>query len=130
MFKSIDSRAKWLRLVLIFGVWTLIGLCFAAQLYIAYSNGKQAIAWDRAVKLELTYWYLVAALSPAILWLSRRFPMDRLHWLSSSLAHVLFGGLFSIVHSGSYLLISMLLSQNGDQGPIPSPIDLLRLVFS
>lgn len=77
-----------LQWVLIFGVWTLIGLTFGAQLYLAYSRGRQHISWTKALFLELTYWYLVGILSPGILWLARKFPIDRQRWLRNLLIHI------------------------------------------
>src|SRR5262249_27318405 len=107
------SRARQMTLlqwVLVFGVWTLIGLTFGAQLYLAYSRSRQPISWTKALFLELTYWYLVGILSPAILWLARKFRIDRQRWLSSLLVHIAAGGLFSFVHSAIYLFISLSIS--------------------
>jgi two-component system LytT family sensor kinase len=130
MLNFVDSRPRWVRLTFILGVWTIMASCFAAGLYVAYSSGKQAVAWNRVVVLDLTYWYLVAALAPAVLWLSRRFPLDRQHWPRNAAIHMLLGGLFSVAHSGVYLTISIFLLSTGDDNAGLSPMDLVRLVFS
>jgi sensor histidine kinase YesM len=119
-----------LQWVLIFGVWTLIGLTFGAQLYLAYSRGRQHISWTKALFLELTYWYLVGVLSPGILWLARRFPIDRQRWLRNLLIHIAGGGLFSIAHSAIYLFLSLSVSEAGYTNPFSSVAELLRMVFS
>jgi two-component system LytT family sensor kinase len=119
-----------LQWVLVFGVWTLIGLTFGAQLYLAYSRGRQHISWTKALFLELTYWYLVGILSPGILWLARKFPIDRQRWLRNLLIHIMGGGFFSIVHSAIYLFISLSVSDAGYTNPFSSVAELLRMVFS
>ena len=128
--KSRTRQMTLLQWVLVFGVWTLIGLTFGAQLYLAYSRSRQPISWAKALFLELTYWYLVGILSPAILWLARKFRIDRQRWLSSLLVHIAAGGLFSFVHSAIYLFISLSISDGGYANPFSSVSELFRLVFS
>lgn len=46
-----------------------------------------------ALLLSLPYWYLCAALGPAVVWLCRRFPIQSGRWISSLVAHSIAGTL-------------------------------------
>src|SRR5215510_6093356 len=46
------------------------------------------IRWERIFAVELSYAYIWAALTPFILWLARRFPIERSHWIRSLLIHL------------------------------------------
>ncbi len=81
--------------------WTLLGLFFATQSYInthmsyaAYA--KRPLSWGQAVVLSLSEWYLWAMLAPLILWLARRFPIERPVRLRRFLIHALAGLVLSV----------------------------------
>ncbi|HVH68819.1 MAG TPA: LytTR family DNA-binding domain-containing protein [Gemmatimonadales bacterium] len=65
-------RLKW------FGFWTLVGLCFAAQQFLAGRRlPSHATAWWQALAASLSMWYLWGLLSLVVAWLARRFRVDR-----------------------------------------------------
>ncbi|HKR02648.1 MAG TPA: histidine kinase [Pyrinomonadaceae bacterium] len=82
-------RSSWARLGLIFGVWTIIGLVFAAQWYFAAFRSDQPVPWSRALYVQMSWCYLWAISTPLVLWLVRRFPVDKQNWLRNSLTHLL-----------------------------------------
>ncbi|HYP26277.1 MAG TPA: histidine kinase [Blastocatellia bacterium] len=86
-------RHRWFRWGLITGIWTLFGLLFASQQYLATSRTTRPMAWYDALLLELSYAYLWALLTPLMLWLSRRFRIERARWYRSLLIHIFFGTL-------------------------------------
>jgi signal transduction histidine kinase len=86
-------RSLWARAALIFGVWTVIGLAFSAQGYLAASRLPQPISWRRALFIQMSWSYHWALATPLILWLVRRLPLDRRHWLRNSAAHLLLSSL-------------------------------------
>jgi two-component system LytT family sensor kinase len=86
-------RSLWARAALIFGVWTVIGLAFSAQGYLAASRMPQPVPWRRALFIQMSWSYHWALATPLILWLVRRLPLDRRHWLRNSAAHLLFSSL-------------------------------------
>ncbi len=81
-----------IRLRLIFGTATLLGFfsAFAAFYYITAfeTEPKHKTTFVQLLLLNLNYWYSWALITPAILWLARRFPLERTAWTRSVPAHV------------------------------------------
>lgn len=78
---------QWL---LLFAVWTGIGLFYFTQ-----SAVQLALSRDRTPLWHpLVSWlvgvYLAALFTPLVLWLGRRFPLSRQHWLGPGLIHLQF----------------------------------------
>jgi hypothetical protein len=89
-------KKRSLRWVLAFLLWTLIGLCFAGQLYLSRAKIGQPVSWGFAIGRALSDWYVFALLSIPALWLARRFRIERGHWLSAVFIHIVGSVLFSI----------------------------------
>ena len=79
---------RWVRAVLIVAAWTVLASFLTSQMYLAYSRREIPIRWERIFFVELIYAYIWAALTPFILWLSRRFPIERWKWVRSMLMHL------------------------------------------
>jgi len=65
-------RLRW------FGLWTLLGLVASAQLF--FANQRLAAVpytWWQALEAGLPGSWLWALLSPVVVWLARRFRVDR-----------------------------------------------------
>jgi signal transduction histidine kinase len=88
---------RWTRWILIFGVWTLLGALSAVRVFIGYAYSGYAVTWRRALVIALADWYVWALLAPAIMWLARRFAIERRSWLRSLLVHVPASLFFSIL---------------------------------
>ena len=68
-------RARGLRW---FGLWTLLGLVSSAQVYFAHHRlATNPYTWSQALLAGLSFWYLWGLLAPAVVWLARRFQVDR-----------------------------------------------------
>jgi signal transduction histidine kinase len=85
------------RFMLIGAVWTLFGLLFACQLYF-YSLLAPGPRDTFATYLA---WQLTAAcifwlVTPLVLWLAERFPIERHNWPRRLLLHLLFSILFAV----------------------------------
>lgn len=96
-------KRRGVRWTLILIAWTLLGLFFATQNYVnAYLQSsyaaytKLALTWRQAVLLSLSEWYLWAMLAPLVLWLARRFPIERPARLRGLLIHALAGLVLSV----------------------------------
>jgi two-component system, LytTR family, sensor kinase len=80
--------------------WTLIGLFYLSQDAARRSFFGEAKPWRDA-----TYWmvrvWVSAALTPAILWLGRRWPIERPKWFLRSAQHLLASGCFAVVEVGA-----------------------------
>jgi two-component system, LytTR family, sensor kinase len=88
---------RWVKIVLIFTIWTLLSLLSAVRLMLSYAYSGYAMVWHRALIVALTDWYVWAALTPAIGWLARRFAIERRSWLRSLLVHLPASLFFSIL---------------------------------
>ena len=70
-------RKRFLQAGLIIGGWTLLALLFVPQTYYANSRAPSPMTvWD-ALVANLVLFYRWAALTPLVLWLGRRFPIER-----------------------------------------------------
>lgn len=64
------------------GLWTVLGLGSAVQVYFAHRRpplapGADPLTWLEALRDGLAFWYLWAVAAPAVAWLGRRFQVDR-----------------------------------------------------
>ncbi len=88
--------------------WTLFGLFFASEVIIirAYEG--------RPMKLgeTLAAWMICACvwlgLTPLMLYLARRFPLERRRWLKNTLVHFAASVVFSLFQLGAYVLVALL----------------------
>jgi two-component system LytT family sensor kinase len=79
---------RWPRLLLIWGIWTLIGLVFTLQYYFASFRSQRPASFTDSLYLQMTWSYLWALATPLVLWLSARIPMERHNWMRGSLIHL------------------------------------------
>ena len=77
-----------MRWLLILAAYTLLGVLFASQVWIDYAYARHPLTWWRAAAVALADWYLWALLTPGVVWLARRFRIDRRHWAGSLAVHV------------------------------------------
>jgi two-component system LytT family sensor kinase len=79
---------RWVRVALVVGIWTLFGLFLVSQTGLAFQRGDRPVNWYRILSAEMAFAYSWAALTPLVLWLARRFPLERDRWPRSLAAHV------------------------------------------
>jgi two-component system LytT family sensor kinase len=84
-------QRRWLRWPLVFVGWTCAGLFFASQTYLSYKYSGGQAHTGIILKLNLADWYLWGLLAPGIIWLARRFPLEREHWTESAVVHLISG---------------------------------------
>jgi two-component system LytT family sensor kinase len=76
------------RLGLFIGFWTLLGLINVGQSYFAHLSRGAPFDFSSALLLGVSDWYVWAALTPLIIWLGRRFRLDRRPLLLNLFVHV------------------------------------------
>lgn len=91
-------RRKRKLLLAWFGAATLIGLIEAAQLYAGSAAMERPIEWTRALRSTMPSWYVLLALVPIIVWLSRRFPLEPVRWHRTLPVHLLAAVIFAFLH--------------------------------
>jgi len=110
----------------------LLGFLFSLRQYLLMLQKSEPITWSQAFFDQIPYWLLWAIISPLILWLDRRFPLQRQHWLRNLLVHIPASAVIGIVHPVLYLFASLWLNgrQSGQTAPLDGEMFRLILVFS
>ena len=90
------ARQPWLRVLLAFAFWTLLGLAFAGQLYLSKSKIGDPVPWSFAMGRALGDWYVFAILSLPALWVARRFSLGDARWALNLATHFAASALFSV----------------------------------
>ena len=81
-------RRRWMRLALIWGIWTFIGIVFTLQSYFTSFRSERPAPLLDSLYLQMTWSYLWALATPLVLWAATRLPIERNNWLRSALLHV------------------------------------------
>ncbi|HEY5837737.1 MAG TPA: histidine kinase, partial [Pyrinomonadaceae bacterium] len=98
-----STPAKW---ILIGLGWVAFALFFASEIIIRRANAGFPPNIQRAVVIWLICAGLWFAVTPLILGLARRFPIDRQRWVGSGLIHLAVSCLISFVLLGIYTAIT------------------------
>ena len=77
-----------MRLVLIWVIWTIVALFFSTQVFMMYYSENQPIPYAKAFFVQAAACYLWALVTPLVLWLARRFRIDRNNWHKKVCFHV------------------------------------------
>ena len=89
-------RRRWPRILLIWGIWTIIGIVFTLQYYFTSFRSQRPVKFTDSLYLQMTWSYLWALATPLVLWLTTRIPIERHNWLRSSLIHLPLSILLSV----------------------------------
>src|SRR6478672_7805649 len=80
--------------------WTAMALFFFSQGIVQKAATHDPTPWWHHLSGWLIGVYLLAAFTPGILWLGRRFPLESKRWRSRALIHFAFSVAFSVAHLG------------------------------
>ncbi len=106
------------RFGLIWGVWTIVALFFTTQVYVMYYADRQPIRYLQGFLVQGSACYLWALATPLVLWLARRFCIDRSNWLRRTALHFVFSlGLVSTLLALHFLIFMILLGRGGNITP-------------
>jgi two-component system LytT family sensor kinase len=109
---------RLVRFGIIWGVWTIVALFFSTQVYVMYYAEKQPIRYAQGFLVQASACYLWALATPLVLWLARRFCIDRNNWLRRTALHFLFSlGLVSTLLVLDFLSFMILLGHAGSITP-------------
>ena len=105
------SRHRWLlKWGLIFGFWTALGLFYASQLYIGMlMEGMNHSFWRILVWQLAGCWYGYFLATPFILWLGKRYPIERTSWRHSLPVHIAAFAIISLLHSAAVVISTILI---------------------
>ena len=79
------------RIATIWVGWTLVGLFFTSQILVSYSYMDKPIPFDEALFWQTSVCYLWALATPLVLWLARRFRIERQYWARRLAVHAVVG---------------------------------------
>jgi two-component system, LytTR family, sensor kinase len=82
------SRVNLIKAGGLFAIWTSYGTLSAWQTHYWYSFTKTPMSWAESLRFEVSYAWLWAVCTPLILWLARRFRIERNHWARHLAIHV------------------------------------------
>ena len=86
-------------------MWTVVGVFFFSQGLVQKSASHDPTPWWHYLLTWLTGVYLCALLTPVILWLGRRFPVERKKWPRRVALHLLFSIAFSVIELGLHSVL-------------------------
>src|SRR5262245_17545256 len=69
-------RRGWIVWLLVFAAWTALAVFFAVSSSLTYVSSYQPPRWGLTLVMALTEWYAWAVLTPVVVWLAGRFPLQ------------------------------------------------------
>ena len=105
-----EASRRRLRWLFIIGFWTFFGALNGSQLYLGVRSEGMDIPFARVFVWQMLGWLPWAALTPAVLWLGRRFPLERPGLARNLAAHAAACALISSAHMALFTVANMLLS--------------------
>jgi sensor histidine kinase YesM len=98
--QSVLSR-RLVRYGLIWGIWTIVAIFFCTQVAVMSYTQNEPVRYLRDFLFQVSACYEWALATPLMLWLARRFRIERSNWMRRSLLHFL----FSIVLTSTLIAI-------------------------
>jgi two-component system, LytTR family, sensor kinase len=80
-----------------FLAWTIAGLFYFSQEMTRRIYGRDPAPWSKVLLAWMVGVYICAALTPAVLRLGRKWPIETRAWPSRTILHVVFSAIFSVV---------------------------------
>lgn len=97
MMRLATMRRRFTLWAIIFAVWTAIGVFFAIQVYFDSLLRSRQIPLSKALVWQLTATFALALATPPVLWLARRFRIERHNWQSRLAIHILAAITFAFI---------------------------------
>jgi two-component system, LytTR family, sensor kinase len=91
-------RLGWRGGAAVFAFWTFFGLLESAKSYIGSRMGGPGESVESALIGNMPWWYLWALLTPAVVWVCRRLPPDRIPPVRLAALHLAAGLAISSAH--------------------------------
>jgi two-component system LytT family sensor kinase len=96
-----EQPSRWVQLLrrplvrfgLIFVAWTVVGLFFTSQVLFNSIYMEKRMPTGNVLFMQMSICYLWALITPLVLWLARRFRIDRDKWVKRTLFHLVVGTL-------------------------------------
>jgi sensor histidine kinase YesM len=90
------ARRPFSRILLIWCLWTFIGIVFTLQAYFTSFRSQRPMNFVDALYVQMAWSYLWALATPLVLWLARRIAIERNNWIRGALIHIPLSILLSV----------------------------------
>jgi hypothetical protein len=115
--KELSKISVW---SIVISVWAMLGLIYAGPIYFEVeAEGMGHAAW-RIFTWGILTWLAWAPLTPAIVWLARRFSLVGETWLRSLALHLPAFFLISAIHSAAATIINVTIKPFDNMGESPT----------
>ena len=108
-----DSVKKWVAIV---AVWAALGVIYAGPIYLEMRAAEHGHTAWRLFSWGILMWLAWAPLTPAIVWLARRYSLIGSGWKTSLLVHLPAFLLMSAVHTAAATAITLSIKPFDDMG--------------
>jgi hypothetical protein len=81
--------------------WTALALFFAVSASLTYRSTGRPPNWALSIKRSLSEWWLWALLTPLVIWLARRFPLDGERRWPHAAVHAVAGAVIATVKTAA-----------------------------
>jgi two-component system LytT family sensor kinase len=105
----VEHPPRLKRVLQLFAGATFLGAFSASQQYVALNLEGERMPLVAVIIWALPFWYLWALLAPLVVWLARRIPLVRTHWVSKVAGHLVMASILSLVHSAVIVSIQFAL---------------------
>jgi two-component system, LytTR family, sensor kinase len=93
-----EELYKWLRRAAPLLIWLTLALLSTTQLYSIFRLENRAAPLWRIACWQSSAWLLWALLTPGVLWLGRRYRLERANWRRVALIHLSASVSFAALH--------------------------------
>ena len=114
------QRNAWLRWIVILGVWIFLGVVYTAPIYLEVRSEGMGHSAVKVFAWGILTWLSWAPLTPAIIWLARRFPLMDGGLKKSLPIHIPAFILCSILHSAAAVTIVLAVRPWDNMGDSPT----------
>jgi hypothetical protein len=111
-----NPALKWLVIV---GLWAFFGVVYSAPIYLEVRTEGMAHAASRVFTWGILLWLAWAPLTPAMIWLARRFSLVDRSWKQSLPIHLPSFLVLSALHSAAATAITITVKPFDDMGGSP-----------
>ena len=95
---STRDPSRWVAAAIIIGLALFCAVVEASQNYIAQINFGRPVLYRESIRRTLPSWITIALLTPGVLYLARRFPIDRGRWARTLAVHLVGATTFALAH--------------------------------
>lgn len=106
------QRTRWAVAGVIVGLSLFCAFVEASQNYIGQINFGRPVRYSESIRRTLPSWVIIALLTPGVLYLANRFPIERDRWRRALAAHLAGATVFALAHLGGTASFYALVDRN------------------